>query len=125
MGCCSSTSDPQDRQVQRELNVARQADEDEFKLLLLGAGGSGKSTLFKQLEYIHGNGFPEKRRMLFRKQIHEQLIDSMKIMVSSCKFYYKNADDGQGDEYKLYDYDLDGKTADTEDGVAGCLHSDL
>lgn len=85
MGCCGSTSDPRDREVQKELNIAKQEDDEEFKLLLLGAGGSGKSTLFKQLEYIHGNGYSKKRKLLFRKQIYEQLIDSMKIMLEKCE----------------------------------------
>jgi len=118
MGCCGSTSDPQDREVQKELNISRKEDEDEFKLLLLGAGGSGKSTLFKQLEYIHGDGFPKSRRMLFRKQIHEQLLDAMKTMVVSCREYVEN-DPEQNAQYKLYDYDLDTKTDDTDDAGAG------
>lgn len=32
------------------------------KLLLLGAGASGKSTLFKQMITIYGKGFPEFAR---------------------------------------------------------------
>jgi len=106
MGCCASTADPQDKEVQKDLNKAREADEDEFKLLLLGAGGSGKSTLFKQLEYIHGVGFPDRQRLLFQKQIHEQLVESMKIMIQRCEEYF-DEDSEKNAKFQLYDYSDD------------------
>lgn len=36
-----------------------------IKMLLLGAGESGKSTLFKQMKIINKNGYSEKERMEF------------------------------------------------------------
>ena len=30
------------------------------KVLFLGPGGSGKSTIFKQLQWLHGGGFTEQ-----------------------------------------------------------------
>jgi len=105
-GCCGAPADPQDRNVQREMDQANRADQREIKLLLLGAGGSGKSTLFKQLEYIHGQGFPPRQRLLFQKQIHEQLIESMKILITRCEEYWER-DPELYAKYKLYDYTLD------------------
>jgi len=105
-GCCGAPADPQDRKVQGDLDKANRADQREIKLLLLGAGGSGKSTLFKQLEYIHGKGFPPRQRLLFQKQIHEQLIESMKILISRCEEYWER-DPELFAKYKLYDYELD------------------
>lgn len=105
-GCCGAPQDPQDRKVQGDLDKANRADQREIKLLLLGAGGSGKSTLFKQLEYIHGKGFPPRQRLLFQKQIHEQLIESMKILISRCEEYWER-DPELNAKYKLYDYALD------------------
>lgn len=47
------------------------------KLLLLGSGESGKSTLFKQMIAIYGLGFPEEERKQFVTIIHNNVISSM------------------------------------------------
>jgi len=87
MGCISSTANksPEDEVVQQELNGAKEQDKSVKKLLLLGAGGSGKSTLFKQLQNIHGGGFAPRDRTSFRSQIYEQIIESMKLMVTRAE----------------------------------------
>jgi len=82
MGCVPSTVDAtENREVQKELTQAKKANESVIKLLFLGAGGSGKTTLFKQLQYIHGDGFSQRDRKQFRLQIFEQIMEYMKLMV--------------------------------------------
>jgi len=44
------------------LEKARDMHTQVNKLLLLGAGDSGKSTLFKQMKSIYGPGFTERER---------------------------------------------------------------
>jgi len=114
MGACfGPPADPRDNEVQKDLDKEQKLISREIKLLLLGAGGSGKSTLFKQLQYIHGSGFTNRQRSLFQKQIHEQLMESMKTLIIRCEDSYED-DPELNAKYKLYDYALDDEADDDE-----------
>jgi len=47
------------------------------KLLLLGAGESGKSTFVKQMKIIHGDGYSTDEQKSFISIIHSNLLTSM------------------------------------------------
>ena len=47
------------------------------KILLLGAGESGKSTLLKQMKIIHQNGFTSEERMEYRPLVYSNTIQSL------------------------------------------------
>ena len=49
----------------------------EIKLLLLGSGESGKSTIVKQMKIIHGNGYSEQERRLYRTVVVCNTIQSL------------------------------------------------
>jgi len=115
MGCLASTGpkSAEDETVQQELNGAKEQERSVKKLLLLGAGGSGKSTLFKQLQNIHGGGFSPLDRKSFRSQIYEQIIESMKAMITrteefveeqipnpnDCRIYQIKEENGSAADY--------------------------
>ena len=94
---CGATKDEKDEAVQKELNGDQAVDRNIKKLLLLGAGGSGKSTLFKQLQSIHGGGFQTRDRKTFRSQIYEQIIEAMKIMITKCEDWQDAIENGEAD----------------------------
>jgi len=56
-------------------------DQKVIKLLFLGAGGSGKSTLFKQLRILYGDGLKEDARRRYTKNIYSNLIDGIKVLL--------------------------------------------
>jgi guanine nucleotide-binding protein G(i) subunit alpha len=84
------------REVDTTIADDHQADNQVNKLLLLGAGGSGKSTLFKQMITIYGHGFPESDRRNFTPIIYNNVIVSMKTLCEqSANFNDKNCEVGE------------------------------
>jgi len=91
MGLCASSETStevraeKDRSRQLEATMAHDQAQDRQvnKLLLLGAGESGKSTLFKQMITIYGKGFSEQERMSYVPIIHNNILTSMKTL---CKY---------------------------------------
>ena len=51
------------------------------KLLLLGAGESGKSTVFKQMRIINASGYSEGELKQFKWIIHRNVLDAIKILI--------------------------------------------
>lgn len=53
------------------------------KLLLLGAGESGKSTIFKQMKIVHQGGYSAAELRGFVALIHSNTVDSMNAMMQA------------------------------------------
>jgi len=83
MGICFS-SDEQKRTANVEKRL-KQQDKNESrvkKLLLLGAGGSGKSTFFKQLRNIHGRGIDRNElQNTYKEIVFSNIISGMKTLI--------------------------------------------
>lgn len=80
--CCKTTPEQEvSRGIDRDIKGSRKRLDAEIKLLLLGAGDSGKSTLAKQMKIIHLRGFSDLERNGFRPIIINNIITSMKTLV--------------------------------------------
>jgi len=66
--------------IEKVMSKGHANDQQINKLLLLGAGESGKSTLFKQMITIYGKGYPESERKTFAPIIYNNIITAMKIL---------------------------------------------
>lgn len=53
------------------------------KILLLGAGESGKSTFLKQMRIINGQQFDKKALLDFRDTIYENILKGMRVLVDA------------------------------------------
>jgi len=97
MGLCAShpdsvvEADPVERNkskdLDRQINKDHSDDTTISKLLLLGAGDSGKSTLFKQMKTIYGVGFNHAERMQYIGTVHNNLIVAFKTLVEQADSY--------------------------------------
>ena len=95
MGCCYTT--PNDVEIKPEpvenKQIEMKSKQYVTKLLMLGTGSSGKTTIFKQLQYIYGNGYETKDRAIFSHHVQSQVFDSMKKLIDSCEIYYEDNPD--------------------------------
>ncbi|XP_037545657.1 guanine nucleotide-binding protein subunit alpha-12a [Nematolebias whitei] len=53
------------------------------KILLLGAGESGKSTFLKQMRIINGQEFDQKALLDFRDTIYENILKGVRVLVDA------------------------------------------
>lgn len=83
MGICfGSEADQRSAKLAKELKQDQSNENKVKKLLLLGAGGSGKSTFFKQLRNIHGVGISmNERAEIYCDIVHSNIISSMKTLI--------------------------------------------
>ncbi|CUM47528.1 Guanine nucleotide-binding protein subunit alpha [Debaryomyces fabryi] len=96
MGCAASVpemdeNDPfiQDKKIndaiEQRLRTSKQNEKNQVKLLLLGAGESGKSTVLKQMKLLHKGGFTQQERMQYAQVIWVDVIQSMKILIIQAR----------------------------------------
>lgn len=71
-------------QIEASLTMARNKTPNAIKLLLLGAGESGKSTVLKQMRLIHGSGFTDAELAQYTKVIWSDAVQSMRILISNA-----------------------------------------
>lgn len=71
--------------VEQSMQLNRVNDKTQFKLLLLGAGESGKSTVLKQLRLLHKGGFNQEERAQYAQVIWADVIQSMKTLIVNAR----------------------------------------
>jgi len=78
---------PEEIKAENELKKAQAsnvvAQEKIIKMLLLGAGESGKSTIFKQMKVINKDGYTEKEKKDYIGTVHSNVCQSMNAMVGA------------------------------------------
>lgn len=71
--------------IEQRLRTNKQNEKNQVKLLLLGAGESGKSTVLKQMKLLHKGGFTQQERMQYSQVIWVDVIQSMKILIIQAR----------------------------------------
>lgn len=89
MGCCDGGGDAAEKKRSAEIEAQLRQDKtrlrNEVKLLLLGAGESGKSTILKQMKLIHDNGYTKEERDSFKEIIFSNTIQSMRVILEAME----------------------------------------
>jgi len=87
MGCGGSKPDTgakeQNDRIEAQLKKDKLMLRNEIKMLLLGAGESGKSTVLKQMRLINEGSYTEDERDSFREIIFSNTIQSMRVILEA------------------------------------------
>ena len=88
MACCGgSPEDAEATRRSREIDRGLRAEKDHYrkmvKILLLGAGESGKSTFLRQIRILHGEDFDDVARREFISTIYGNVIKAIKILIEA------------------------------------------
>uniref|UniRef100_A0A8C7GXF8 G protein subunit alpha 13 n=2 Tax=Oncorhynchus TaxID=8016 RepID=A0A8C7GXF8_ONCKI len=67
------------KEIDKSLSRDKTYAERLVKILLLGAGESGKSTFLKQMRIIHGQDFDQQDREEFRATIYSNVIKALSM----------------------------------------------
>lgn len=69
------------KKIDKYLKTENSQYRSEVKLLLLGAGESGKSTIAKQMQILHNNGFSHQERLDFVPTIMYNILSSLNVLI--------------------------------------------
>ncbi|ORZ02567.1 guanine nucleotide binding protein, alpha subunit [Syncephalastrum racemosum] len=87
MGCCQSAEAQEGKARNEEIENQIKRDKlnlrNEVKMLLLGAGESGKSTILKQMKLIHDDGYSLDEREAFKEIIFSNTVQSMRVILEA------------------------------------------
>jgi len=89
MHCCHEELDSTQAQTDAAINVQMNEEtkrrDREIRLLLLGAGDSGKSTLAKQLRILHGHGFNDEEKESYTKSILQNIWEGIGALYNASQ----------------------------------------
>lgn len=71
--------------IDAELKADRLAQRSQVKLLLLGAGESGKSTVLKQMKLIHHGPYSPAERESYKEVIFSNTVQSIKVLLEAMQ----------------------------------------
>lgn len=72
-------------EIERRIERETKAEKHIHKLLLLGAGESGKSTIFKQIKLLFQTGFDEAELKSYIPVIHANVYQTIKLLLDGSK----------------------------------------
>jgi len=89
-GVCSGGSaadraaQKRDKDIQAKNKQDIHIDHGRIKLLLLGAGESGKSAIFKQIKVLYGEKPSQEQLSMLRQVVHSNVMEAMKVLCDAA-----------------------------------------
>ena len=93
MACCFTTAEEREatrrsREIDRYLEKESKKPVNQLKFLLLGPRGSGKSTYWKQMRILYGEGYSEEDRFQLRSEIYCTVLNGMREVIRCVRKFH-------------------------------------
>lgn len=90
MGCGPTkdvdiVADNKNKIIGESIREDKKKKDSEIRLLLLGAGESGKSTIAKQMKILHMGGYTTEEKETYILSIHSNIHESMQALIEACQ----------------------------------------
>ncbi|EPE31074.1 P-loop containing nucleoside triphosphate hydrolase [Glarea lozoyensis ATCC 20868] len=108
MGACVSSNPEDSEGKKRSQMIDKSLEEDskklrrECKILLLGSGESGKSTIVKQMKIIHQSGYTVEELSMYRMTIYKNLVDCAKALIGAMRQFDIEPEDPINADYCVF-----------------------
>ncbi|CAO3644980.1 unnamed protein product [Cunninghamella blakesleeana] len=112
MGICMSSEEREDKERSQRIDCMLEEDnrklKRECKILLLGSGESGKSTIVKQMKVIHQNGYTQEELFTWRTTVFKNVIESAQTLISALSKYNYHFENPQNEKNAqlILDYNM-------------------
>lgn len=73
------------KDITNELRKDKEKEKAIIKLLLLGTGESGKSTIFKQMQILYDQGFTDIDKNVFRGVLRSNVVEAMQTLIAGME----------------------------------------
>ncbi|GAM27439.1 hypothetical protein SAMD00019534_106150 [Acytostelium subglobosum LB1] len=73
------------KQIEKQLKQDKKRLDQELKLLLLGTGDSGKSTIVKQMRILHLDGYTQEDRINHKSLIYRNVVEVLCALIEGCQ----------------------------------------
>lgn len=79
-------------------DVGKMSMRQVIKILVLGPGDSGKSTVLKQIGLINGNNYTDSEKLKFKPTIIRNILDSLLSLQNAMNTFSLNFEDANNEE---------------------------
>ena len=87
MGLCGSSQgveDEKNRRIEKAQQAELKRQDDIIKLLLLGAGESGKSTIFRQMKFLYGKPYTDEELRVTIPVVHTNILSNFLLVLANA-----------------------------------------
>lgn len=104
-----------DKAIKAKIKDAKKVEDTQLKILLLGGGESGKSTILKQMKILHTNGFTDADKAHAKKMVIRNTLEIIQSLATACrdlKIPYENPEVCDPIAAKMIDIDISEEDVD-------------